>query len=319
MTDTLQTLVQAFDRMAATYELMARRLAGQIEQLEAERTGLRAQLSELSQHQTALLRSNQDLARLTADLSGQVTSLARRAEEATRQDQLKSELLATVSHELRTPLTSIKGALSVLLGEDPPAPEIRAEFLGIAHQNVERVMRLVANFLNLTRIEAGQIGIVPRALDLAEVLTAAVERMRGLAAERRVRLELEPPRGPLPLTGDPEMLESVFSNLLDNAVKFSPEGASVVVGVGADPRTLTVQVRDQGPGIPPEEVPRVFERFFRGREAAAARRVPGTGLGLHISKAIVEAHGGRIGVESRVGEGSTFTVTLPREARGPAA
>lgn len=313
MTDTLQTLVQAFDRMAAAYELMARRLAGQIEQLEAERTGLRAQLSELSQHQTALLRSNQDLARLTADLSGQVTSLTRRAEEATRHDQLKTELLATVSHELRTPLTSIKGALSVLLGEDPPTPEVRAEFLGIAHQNVERVMRLIANFLNLTRIEAGQIGIAPRALDLAEVLTAAVERMRGLAAERRVRLELETPREPLPLTGDPEMLESVFSNLLDNAVKFSPEGATVVVGVGADRRALTVQVRDQGPGIPPEEVPRVFERFFRG-SPAAARRVPGTGLGLHISKAIVEAHGGRIGVESRVGEGSTFTVTLPREA-----
>ncbi len=318
MPDTLQTLVQAFDRMAAAYELMARRLAGQIEQLEAERTGLRGQLADLSRHQSALLQSNQDLARLTADLSGQVASLQHRAEEVTRQDQLKSELLATVSHELRTPLTSIKGALSVLLAEDPPAQEVRAEFLGIAHQNVERVMRLIGNFLNLTRIEAGQIGIAPRPLDLAEVLAAAVGRMRGLAAERRVSLEVEAPPGPLPLTGDPEMLESVFSNLLDNAVKFSPEGAPVNVRIEADPRAITVRVRDRGPGIPPEEVARVFERFFRG-SPAAAQRVPGTGLGLHISKAIVEAHGGRIGVESRVGEGSTFTVTLPREGPQPPA
>ena len=312
MTDTLQMLVQAFDRMSAAYELMSRRLASQIEQLEAERTALRAQLSDFSGHQTALLRSNQDLARLTADLSGQVASLQHRAEELSRQDQLKSELLATVSHELRTPLTSIKGALSVLLAEDPPAQEVRAEFLGIAHQNVERVMRLIGNFLNLTRIEAGQIGIAPRALDLAEVLAAAVGRMRGLAAERRVSLQVEAPPGPLPLTGDPEMLESVLTNLLDNAVKFSPEGAPVTVRIEADPRAVTVHVRDRGPGIPPEEVARVFERFFRG-SPAVTRRVPGTGLGLHISKAIVQAHGGRIGVESRIGEGSTFTVSLPRE------
>ena len=318
MTDTLQTLVQAFDRMAAAYELMARRLASEIEQLEAERTGLRAQLADFSRHQVTLLQSNQDLARLTADLSGQGASLQHRAEEVTRQDQLKSELLATVSHELRTPLTSIKGALSVLLAEDPPAPEVRTEFLGIAHQNVERVMRLIGNFLNLTRIEAGQIGITPRSLDLAEVLAAAVGRMRGLAAERRVSLDVETPPGPLPLTGDPEMLESVFSNLLDNAVKFSPEGAPVIVRVEADVRAVTVRVRDRGPGIPPEEMPRVFERFFRG-SPAVTRRVPGTGLGLHISKVIVEAHGGRIGVESRVGEGSTFTVTLPRVAPQPAA
>jgi len=277
---------------------------------------LEEELARILAHQSALLQSNQDLARLTADLSGEVVSLQHRAEEVTRQDQLKSELLATVSHELRTPLTSIKGALSVLLAEDPPAAEVRAEFLGIAHQNVERVMRLIGNFLNLTRIEAGQIGVVPRPVDLAEVLAAAVGRMRGLAAERRVSLEVEAPPGPLPLTGDPEMLESVFSNLLDNAVKFSPEGAGVTVRVEADPRAVTVHVRDRGPGIPPDEVPRLFERFFRG-SPAVTRRVPGTGLGLHISKAIVEAHGGRIGVESRVGQGSTFTVTLPRE--GPQA
>ncbi|MBI2081641.1 MAG: hypothetical protein HYY54_00520 [candidate division NC10 bacterium] len=317
MTDTLQTLVQAFDRMAATYELMARRLGGQIEQLEAERTALRAHLADLSQQQITLLRSNQDLARLTADLSGQVTSLTHRAEEIRRQDQLKSELLATVSHELRTPLTSIKGALSVLLAEDPPSPEVRSEFLGIAHQNVERVMRLIGNFLNLARIEAGEIGVVPRPLDLVEVLRGVLARMRGPAAERRVSLELEAPAGPLPLTGDPEMLESVFSNLLDNAVKFSPEGALVTVRVEATPQAVTVHVRDRGPGIPPEEAPRVFERFFRGTPATN-RRVPGTGLGLHISKVIVEAHGGRIGVESRIGEGSTFTVTLPRGGPAPA-
>jgi len=311
MNDLLQTLVQAFDRMSAAYEVMARRLSSQIEQLEAERTALRGQISDLSQQQAALLRSNQDMARLTADLSGKVTLLQHRAEEVTRQDQLKSDLLATVSHELRTPLTSIKGALSVLLTEDPPAPEVRAEFLGIAHQNVGRVMRLIGNFLNLTQLEAGRVGLSLRPLDLAEVLAASVEQVRGLAAERRVSLQVEPFPAPVPLAGDPEMLESVFINLLDNAVKFSPEGAVVGVRVEADPQWVTVHVRDRGPGIPPEEVPRVFERFFRG-SPPVTRRLPGSGLGLHISKAIVEAHGGRIGVESRITEGSIFTVSLPR-------
>ncbi len=316
MSDLLQTLVQAFDRMSGAYEVMARRLSGQIEQLEAERTALRGQISDLSQQQAALLRSNQDLARLTADLSGKVALLQHRTEEVVRQDQLKSDLLATVSHELRTPLTSIKGALSVLLTEDPPAPEVRAEFLGIAHQNVGRVMRLIGNFLNLTQLEAGQIGLSLRPLDLAEVLAASVEQVRGLAAERRVSVQVEPFAAPVPLTGDPERLESVFINLLDNAVKFSPEGADVAVRVQADPQWVTVHVRDRGPGIPPDEVPRVFERFFRG-SPAVTRQLPGSGLGLHISKVIVEAHGGRIGVESRLTEGSTFTVSLPRGGSRP--
>jgi signal transduction histidine kinase len=319
MSDLLPTLVQAFDRMSSAYEVMARRLSSQIEQLEAERTALRGQISDLSQQQSALLRSNQDLARITADLSGKVTLLQQRTEEVARQDQLKSDLLATVSHELRTPLTSIKGALSVLLAEDPPAPEIRAEFLGIAHQNVGRVMRLIGNFLNLTQLEAGGIGLSPRPLDLAQVLAVSVEQVRGLAAERRVSLQVEPFPAPVPLTGDPERLESVFINLLDNAVKFSPEGAAVAVHVEADPQWVTVRVRDRGPGIPPDEVPRVFERFFRGTPAVTGR-VPGSGLGLHISKVIVEAHGGRIGVEeSRLGEGSTFTVRLPRGGPRPQA
>jgi len=316
MNDLLQTLVHAFDRMSAAYEVMARRLSSQIEQLEAERTALRGQLSDLSQQQVTLLHSNQDLARLTADLSGKVALLQHRSGEVTRQDQLKSDLLATVSHELRTPLTSIKGALSVLLAEDPPAPEVQAEFLGIAHQNVGRVMRLIGNFLNLTQLEVGQIGLSLRPLDLADVLAASVEQVRGLAAERRVSLQVEPSPAPVHLTGDPDMLESVFINLLDNAVKFSPEGGAVTVRAEADSQWVTVRVRDRGPGIPPEEVPRIFERFFRGTPAVTGR-VPGSGLGLHISKAIVEAHGGRIGVESRLTEGSTFTVSLPRGGPRP--
>jgi len=316
MNDLLQTLVQAFDRMSGAYEVMARRLSSQIEQLEEERTALRGQISDLSQQQVTLLHSNQDLARLTADLSGKVALLQHRAGEVTRQDQLKSDLLETVSHELRTPLTSIKGALSVLLAEDPRAPEVRAEFLGIAYQNVGRVMRLIGNFLNLTQLEAGQMRLSLRSLDVAEVLAASVEQVRGLASERRVSIQVEPSPAPVLLTGDLEMLESVFINLLDNAVKFSPEGGAVDVRVEADPQWVTVHVRDRGPGIPPEEVPRVFERFFRGTPAVTGR-VPGSGLGLHISKAIVEAHGGRIGVESRLTEGSTFTVSLPRGGPRP--
>jgi PAS domain S-box-containing protein len=223
-------------------------------------------------------------------------------------EQLKSDFISTISHELRTPLTSIKGATALLM-EQIGDSGTTGELLDMVRNNSERLLRLINDLLDATKIEAGKLTIRKRACEPKPLLERSTSSMTGYAEEYGVTVRADVSPGLAPIVADPDRVEQILSNLLSNAVKFSHRGDEVVVRARADGDMLRVDVADAGVGIAENDLPRLFEKFSQldhGR-----RTVPGTGLGLAITKGLVEAHGGSISVSSRLGEGSTFTFTLP--------
>ena len=225
-------------------------------------------------------------------------------------DRMKSRFITNISHELRTPITTIK--LYVYLMQRKP--EKREQYLDVLAQEADHQVRLIEDILEISRIDTGRIEMKPRPTALNELTEATVVRHRELAQEQGVTLEHHPAEpGPVTMV-DPERMVQVLSNLVGNAIRFTPAGGKVVLSTGTEKtegRTwATVTVADTGMGIPENELPRVFDRFFRG-EKPRAMQLTGTGMGLAIVKEIVELHGGRVTVESQVDVGSTFTVWLP--------
>lgn len=236
-------------------------------------------------------------------------------------DDMKAEFLAHVSHELRTPLASIREGTQLLLDEVPgPLSREQRETLRIIMESSERLIRLISTLLDLSKMEAGMMEyrIVPT--DLTRLAGASVSKVRLLAEGKRVQLLTEAPPGQVRVLGDGPRLEQVLDNLLSNALKFSPEGATVNLRMEPDARAGVVRVfvADTGPGIPAEELPHIFERFYQGRRQAQ-NAVAGSGLGLALAKRVVEAHGGRIWAESDLGKGTTVLFTLPLARTGDAA
>jgi signal transduction histidine kinase len=216
-------------------------------------------------------------------------------------DQLKSEFVAHVSHELRTPLTAMQ--LSVANLQDGVAGSLDAKQQGVltrVRSDIERLIRLVNEVLDIARIEAGKLDLAKTRIDLGDVAREVVAIIEPVAKERGVALELA--ANSCALDGDRAKLHQVITNLVDNAIKFTATGGRVRVELAAG----VLVVRDTGPGISPEQLPHVFDRFAR-----AGALNSGAGLGLSISKKIVELHGGSIAVESTVGKGTAFTVSLP--------
>ncbi len=223
-------------------------------------------------------------------------------------DQLKSELLATVSHELRTPLGSIKGYATTLLEHDSLLSRDESrEFLEIIDSESDRLNELIRNLLDMSRLEAGVLKMDRESIQLIEVIEACVARVRRHTDRHQIEIEWT---GDRLVDADPRRIAQVLTNLLENAVKYSPDGGEISVGGQVQGGMLQVSVADQGEGIPTRELHRVFDRFHRV-EGEISKRVGGTGLGLAICQRLVEAHGGRIWVESRLGRGSTFFFTLP--------
>ncbi|MCI2399238.1 HAMP domain-containing sensor histidine kinase [Aliiroseovarius subalbicans] len=226
--------------------------------------------------------------------------------------ELKSQFLSTVSHELRTPLTSIKGSLDLInsnsLGEVPPN---LAPVLGIAGKNSNRLAALIDDLLDLQKIETGDLAFNFENLDLRDVVQETVEASEGYADGLGMALEVDLPEGAAPVYGDASRLRQVIENLLSNALKFSFEGGTVRVRVEVGSEQVSVSVEDKGIGIPEGVEDKVFGRFSQV-DASDQRLVGGTGLGMSITKGIVERHGGTIGYSSVLNGGTVFRVTLER-------
>jgi signal transduction histidine kinase len=221
-------------------------------------------------------------------------------------ERLKSDLVNTVSHELRTPLAGVLGFTKLLLTRDFDS-ETRRHYLGIVDAQARRLSELIDDFLDIRRIEEGRFERAQELLDIGSLLREEAQLYSGQSPKHRLALTL--PEEALPVIGNADRLRQVIGNLLSNAIKYSPQGGIVELMAEANDGTVRVEVRDEGIGIPEPQQPQIFTKFFRGD--AAASGIPGTGLGLAVSRDIVEAHGGRIGFTSAEGEGATFFVELP--------
>jgi signal transduction histidine kinase len=245
--------------------------------------------------------------------SGQPFAVAASFADITEQraaERLKEEFFALVSHELRTPLTSIAGYLELVL--DPDESELdplQRHFLHVVERNARRLQRLVGDLLFVAQFEAGKLSLETGPTPIADVAAESVESARPQADELEIELSMHADDVPS-VNGDAGRLGQTLDNLISNALKFTPAGGRVDVRVVDRDDRVVIEVEDTGLGIADEDQTRLFERFFR-TSAATAQAIPGVGLGLSISRAIVEGHGGTIGVESREGHGTTFTIELP--------
>lgn len=232
--------------------------------------------------------------------------LEQQNEELRESERMKTELVSIVSHELRTPLASVLGFTALLLKRefDPPT---RRHYLGIVDAQARRLAALLEDFLDVQRIEHEGVDLAKEKIDLATLLGQQAQLYAAQSPKHRLEVEL--PEQPLTVRGDPNRLAQVVGNLLSNAIKYSPEGGRVALVAARSGNGVRIAVRDEGLGIPEDQQGRIFTKFFRGD--AGATGITGTGLGLAVSREIVEAHGGSIGFDSDPGAGTTFWLELP--------
>ena len=261
-----------------------------------------------SEFSSAFLRHSA-LAVERARLAGEARASSLRA----RAEEMRSALLSAVSHDLRTPLAAVTGAASSLRDDEGMlGPAEKAELVATICEEAERLERLVGNLLDMTRLDSGTVRLRREWVPFDEIAGSVLSRLEARLGDRPVRVT-HPETLPL-LWTDPVLIEQVVLNLVENAAKYTPAGSPLELDAagGAD-GSITIELRDRGPGIPPGDEERIFDKFHRGNHAG----VSGAGLGLPICRAIVEAHGGQISAENRVGGGALFRVLLPRMADQP--
>ncbi|WP_232711488.1 ATP-binding protein [Microbacterium lacus] len=260
-------------------------------------------------------------ARRIQDVNGQDAGTIVISRDVTTEElalRAREDLVASVSHELRTPLTSIIGYLDLALDEDSLAPTARRS-LEVAERNATRLLELVSDILTVSAAsrQGVDLTVTPQMSDLAEVVMASIEAVIPPAGERRITIDASGVE-PAMAYADPHRIRQVMDNLLSNAVKYNDDGGHIEVGLTSDGLHAWIIVRDDGPGISEQELPRLFERFFRA-DAVRKTTTHGSGLGLAITRDIVRASGGEITVQTRAGEGATFIVRLPAtDPRGEA-
>jgi len=234
--------------------------------------------------------------------------------DLTRLKQLESarqEFVANVSHELRTPLSLIKGYVETLLDGAQDNPEVATRFLGTIDRNADRLRLLIEDLLAISELESGRVKLHLQTVALAPIVAKVLEDFKGQAAAKGVRLVNQAPKAAV--RADRDRLEQVLGNLVDNAIKYGrSEGTVTVAGCALDGGQVEVAVQDDGPGIPPEALERIFERFYRV-DKARSREQGGTGLGLAIVKHLVQCHGGRVWATSEPGHGAAFHFVLPAD------
>lgn len=262
-----------------------------------------------------LKESREQLEQFNRELEEKIRERTRALEIANKRlrevDELKSNFLSTVSHELRTPLTSIKAFAEILLDNQGEDLETQIRFLNIINDESERLSRLISDLLDLSKIESGVMKWKFEPLDIRQVVHRSLEGISSLAAKKNITIKSDFGETCPSVYGDPDRLGQVVTNLLSNAVKFTDEAGQINIGARATTGGLEVFVRDDGIGIAPENLNKVFEKFLQVDSAATRQRGGGTGLGLAICKEIVEHHKGKIWVKSEIGKGSTFFLTVP--------
>lgn len=266
-----------------------------------------------------------ELSQLGVSFNSMAEQLEKREARYAELDQLKSEFVSSVSHELRTPLTTIK-ALTKLLMRDGIDDVKRREYVETISVECDRQIDLVLNLLDLSRIEGGVLRVTHERVNVQELIASVVKSETRSAEKRGHDLRVEPSRAIPPVCADPKALRRVVSNILENAIKYTPDGGRILVSAHETDGEVAISVTDNGRGIAPEDIPILFEKFHRGRPAphSAAMRnatsdaefledadVSGVGLGLYLARTVMEQMGGHIGVESEIGRGSTFTLHLP--------
>ena len=229
-----------------------------------------------------------------------------------RIEKMKTEFVSLAAHQLRTPLSAIKWTVRMILDGDAGAiNDEQKEMLQKSYLSNERMIGLVNDLLNVTRIEEGKYLFKLALSDIAEITRSVADSYSGQALKRNIKLEFSEPAGKIPkLTVDAEKIGLALQNILDNAVKYTPEGGTVFVAVSGDKENIKISVKDTGVGIPANQRERVFSKFFRA-DNVIRLETEGSGLGLFIAKNIIEAHGGKIWFESKEGEGTTFFFSLP--------
>ena len=253
---------------------------------------------------TGLMHGHDEAVQREADRTAELAAAEQTA-------KIKDQFVSQVSHELRTPLTSIRGFLGLLLNDhaDELSAADRDEYLAVMDRNSSRLLRLIEDLLFVAQMDEGRFVLDKTEFDLVEVLAEAVEAARPLAATRQIELR-DQSEAKLPLLGDRDRVAQVIDNLLSNALKFTPEGGEVTVDIARSNGNARLVVADTGVGMRSDEIRHLFDRFYR-TDAATAQAVQGSGLGLSICKAIVEAHGGAITADSRLGVGTSLTIELP--------
>jgi two-component system, OmpR family, phosphate regulon sensor histidine kinase PhoR len=233
--------------------------------------------------------------------------------ELRRVEEMRADFVANASHELRTPLAALSGFIQTLQGPARDDPDARERFLGIMQTQATRMARLIDDLLSLSRVERHAHVRPQTPIELTSVVHQVADGLQTLARDRGVELEISAPAAPIRVLGERDELTRVFENLIENALKYGSSGKRVDVVVACPPRSereVVVTVRDYGPGIAPEHLPRLTERFYR-IDVGHSRAEGGTGLGLALVKHVLNRHRGRLAIESKLGEGATFTVRLP--------
>jgi two-component system sensor histidine kinase KdpD len=243
---------------------------------------------------------------ISVERAGAIEKLSR-AEAARESEQLRSLLLDSVTHEFRTPLTSIKASVTSLLGSPSLSPPEKQELLTVIDEESDRLNRLIGEAAEMSQLDAGKVELHPAPGRIRDVVEQAVEDLKQLLTTHPVEIRI--PDDLPPAQMDSSRIKEVLVHLLENAAKYSPSGTPIRVTAEVKNATLTTSVADRGPGIDDFEQPLVFEKFYRGQNQRV--QVHGTGMGLAICKAIVEAHGGHVGVTSQLGHGSVFYFSLP--------
>ncbi len=244
------------------------------------------------------------------DLKSALAELKQANSRLKELDRLKSDFVSNVSHDLKTPLTSIRGFADNLLdGLEGPLTEKQTGSLERIRNRTQRLARMIDDLLDLARIESGRLELNIQPVLLVEAVREAEETVGNLVREKGLHLTTDLPERDLRVEADPDRLLQILVNLVQNAVKFTPSGGKVEIAAYRNPGNIQIEVRDTGPGIPPEDVPHVFEKFHQVQ--MDKKKTEGTGLGLSICRSLVELHGGTIGVQSEIGRGSVFHFTMP--------